>query len=101
MFVLPNIPKIQNLAENIQSKFPNAKLGISGLTCREDVQINPICVEVNEKLKKLCSDKNFAYIDDSSIDKTCLNGSKLHLNGKGSSLLPARFIKIFEATVWS
>ena len=78
--------KIHDLAENIQSKFPNAKLGILGLTCREDVQINPIPVEVSEKLQRLCSANNFAYIDNSAIDKTCLNGRKLHWNGKCSSL---------------
>ena len=39
--------KIEDLAENIQSKFPNAKLGVSGLTYREDVKINHIRVDVN------------------------------------------------------
>ena len=90
------VTKIKDLAENIQSKFPNAKLGISGLTYREDVKINHIRLDVNEKLMKLCSDNNFAYIDNTAIDKTCLNGSKLHLNNKGSTLLAVRFIKFLR-----
>ena len=90
------VTKIKDLAENIQSKFSNAKLGVSGLTYREDVKINHIRVDVNEKLKNLCLDNNFTYIDYSAIDKTCLNGSKLHLNSKGSSLLAARFIKFLR-----
>ena len=90
------VTEIKDLAKNIQSKFPNAKLGISGLTYREDVKINHIRVDVNEKLKKLCLDNNFAYIDNSAIDKTCLNGSKLHLNNKGSTLLAVRFIKFLR-----
>ena len=51
---------------------------------------------MNEELKKLSLKNNFAYVDISTIDKTCLNGSKLHLNGKGSSLLAVRFIKFLR-----
>ena len=89
--------KIKNLAEKVENKFPNAKLGISGLTYREDIVVNSMQVDVNEKLKKLCLDSNFTYIDNSTIDQTCLNGSKLHLNGKGSSLLAVRFIRFLRA----
>ena len=91
------VTKIKNLAEKVENKFPNAKLGISGLTYREDIVVNSMQVDVNEKLKKLCLDSNFTYIDNSTIDQTCLNGSKLHLNGKGSSLLAVRFIKFLRA----
>ena len=88
------ITKVKNLLEKLKKKFPNAEIGVSGLTYREDIDVNSIRVEVNEELKKLSLKNNFAYIDISTIDKTCLNGSKLHLNGKGSSLLAVRFIKL-------
>ena len=81
------VTKIKNLAEKVENKFPNAKLGISGLTYREDIVVNSMQVDVNEKLKKLCLDSNFTYIDNSTIDQTCLNGSKLHV----------RFIKFLRA----
>ena len=60
--------------------------------------MNPIRVEVNEKLKKLSVIHEFSYINNSKIDNTCLNKSKLHLNDKGTSLLAVHFIKICKWT---
>ena len=85
--------KMINLATKVKNKFPNAKVGVSGLTYREDVSVNPIRVEVNEKLKNLSVIHEFSYIDNSKIDNTCWNKSKLHLNDKGTSLLAVHFIK--------
>ena len=45
------------------------------------------CEEIKEAVDDLPTD----------LDQTCLNGSKLHLNGKGSSLLAVRFIKFLRA----
>jgi hypothetical protein len=69
---------------------------VSGLTYREDVSVNPIRVEVNEKLKNLSVIHEFSYIDNSKIDNTCLNKSKLHLNDKGTSFLAVHFIKFIR-----
>ena len=85
--------KIVNLARN---KFPNTKVGVSGLTYREDIAVNPVLLEVNEKLKRLSATHEFSYIDNSKIDNTCLNKSKLHLNEKGTSLLAVHFIKFIR-----
>ena len=63
--------KIINLAMKVRNKFPNAKVGVSGLTYREDVSVNPIRVEVNEKLKNVSVIHEFSYIDNSKIDNSC------------------------------
>ncbi len=41
-------------------------------------------MEVNDQLKRLAHDNNFQFIDNSVIDRTCLNNSNLHLNAKGN-----------------
>ena len=54
------------------------------------------CSEVNEKLKEMSSRNGFHFIDNSHIDGSSLNGSKLHLNAKGSAYLATSFIKILR-----
>ena len=88
--------KIVNLARKVRNKFPNTKVGVSGLTYREDIAVNSVLLEVNEKLKSLSATHKFSYIDNSKIDNTCLNKSKLHLNEKGTSLLAVYFIKFIR-----
>ena len=39
---------------------------------------------------------DFVFIDNSYIDGSCLNGSKLHLNAKGSAYLANNFIKFIR-----
>ena len=53
------------------------------------------------KLKKLAADNDFFFIDNSVIDRSCLNGSMLHLNEKGSSLLAVQFIKFLRSRLVS
>ena len=50
--------------------------------------------EVNIVLKKLCKEKNLYYIKhDKKITVKHLNGSKLHLNKKGTSILSNTFVE--------
>ena len=53
----------------------------------EDVDFNEKINEINEKLNKLCKSKGMFFVDNSNIDGTCLNKSKLHLNRKGTGAL--------------
>ena len=39
--------------------------------------------DMNRRSKTLCVEDKFSIIDNSSIDKPCLNHSRLHLNRKG------------------
>ena len=54
--------KIVNLARKVRNKFPNTEVGVSGLTYREDIAVNSVLLEVNEKLKKLLATHEFSYI---------------------------------------
>lgn len=89
--------KVKNLAVKVKAKYPNSKIGVSGLIYREDISVDQRRTEVNEKLKQLSVDYDFCYIDNTVIDSTCLNGSKLHLNNKGTSLLATQFIKFLRS----
>ena len=43
-----------------------------------------------------CMQLDVSFIDNTTIDDTCLNGSKLHLNAKGSAILAVHFIKFLK-----
>ena len=63
---------------------------------REDIDVTSKIKELNELLKDLCLKEGYTYIENVNIDATCLNGSKLHLNSKGSALLAVHFIKFLR-----
>lgn len=90
------VSKTENLALKIRNKFQTSKIGISSLTHREDISVSTKLSEVNEKLKEMSSRNGFHFIDNSHIDGSCLNGSKLHLNAKGSAYLATSFIKFLR-----
>ena len=85
---------IKSLVLKMKSKFPNSSIGLSGIAYREDTN-----VEVNERVKLIAENDNIiiTYIDNSVIDTSALNGSRLHLNAKGSSLLAMHFIKFLRS----
>ena len=91
------VSKINDLVECVKSKFQNSKVAISGITHREDVDVSLKLLEVNKRLKQIADSKGYVFIDNSIIDNSSLNESKLHLNVKGSALLAARFIKFLRA----
>jgi hypothetical protein len=89
---------IQLLSSRIKSTFKEARIAISSLIKREDIDVTLKTQETNELLKDLCSKEGYTYIENGNIDATCLNGSKLHLNAKGSALLAVHFIKFIRGT---
>ena len=90
------VRKTENLALKIRNKFQTSKIGISSLTHREGISVSTKLSEVNEKLKEVSSRNGFHFIDNSLIDGSCLNSSKLRLNSKGSAYLATSFIKFLR-----
>ena len=88
--------KIKKLAAKVKSQFPYSKIGLSGLTARRDVAMSEKIDEVNKELQHICMQLDVSFIDNTTIDDTCLNGSKLHLNAKGSAILAVHFIKFLK-----
>ena len=74
----------------------NIKIALSSIIHRSDHDFEDKINETNRKLESyLCKGKGMIFINNSNIDSTCLNRSKLHLNKSGTSLL----IKIFSKAV--
>ena len=86
------IKNIKGLCSSIKEKFPKAKLGVSSIILRKDIEVSSKMYQVNEDLKRLCNESGFSFIDNSIIDESGLNNSNLHLSAKGSALLATRFI---------
>ena len=61
------------------------------------ISVNSKCIKVNEMVQLMAKDKNIVCIDNSVIDASALNDSKLHLNAKGSSPLAVQFIKFLRS----
>lgn len=87
---------IQHLSNTIKSKFKDARIAISSIINRKDVDLESKIEETNKLLKELCLKQGYTFIDNDNLDATCLNGSKLHLNAKGSALLAVHFIKFLR-----
>ncbi|CAB3987373.1 Hypothetical predicted protein [Paramuricea clavata] len=88
--------KIEKLAKKTKTQFPYSKIGLSGLTMRHDIAMLEKIQEVNKKIGHICKKLEISFIDNSTIDDTCLNGSKLHLNAKGSAILVVHFINFLK-----
>ena len=84
--------KIVNLAGKLKEKFPNSKIGLSSIIQRQDIQVATKIDEANKILKQKCMDIGMSFIDNYTLDSTCLNGSNIHLNAKGSAILATKFI---------
>ena len=87
---------IKNLCTAIQNKFPDAKIGVSGLVNRKDIDVPAKISETNDLLKDMCKQRGHTFINNSNLDGSCLNGSNLHLNPKGSTSLAVNFIRFLR-----
>ena len=73
----------------VDMKTENNELMISGIiTRRDNIELDKKGMEVNERLKSLCSVYNFNFINNSCLSKERhLNNGGLHLNIKGTYAL--------------
>ncbi|CAB3989125.1 Hypothetical predicted protein, partial [Paramuricea clavata] len=71
------INDIEELIVGVKEKFPNSKIGVSGITTRQDIDSTSKVNEVNEKIKAISLKHSVKFIDNSSLDETSLNSSKL------------------------
>ena len=76
--------------------FPNAQIGVSNITERNDILVRDKIRDVNSAIKEMCVTNNYSFIHHDNIDESCLNNSKLHLNTKGSALLAVDFINFLR-----
>ena len=72
---------VRNLGRNEE-----IQIGFSSIISRQDRKLEKEIDETNTKLRKYCGGKEFIFVDNSNINESYLINSKLHVNGKGSSM---------------
>ena len=71
----------------------NIKIALSSIVHGSDHDFEDKMSETDRNLENLCKGRGMIFINNSKIDSTCLNRSKLHLNKSGTSLLIKNFSK--------
>ena len=90
--------KIVILAKNVKSQNSSIKIAVSSIIHRsDDLSLNVKICQINENLKKLCSDNHLEFICNDNIKNDCLNVGGLYLNIKGTINLAANFRKFIKS----
>ena len=86
--------KYSALISEIKALNANCRVYISSLTTRSDIADGHTKIAaVNTVLKDLSTSQKCSFVNNKNIDSSCLNGSNLHLNQKGTAFLAMNFIK--------
>ena len=87
---------MEKLIEEVKACAEN--VAVSSIIRRYDGKINnDKIINYNNLLQNLCQKHNISYIDNSCIDKHFLNGSYLHLNSSGDSLLGSTYCNYLQS----
>ena len=88
---------IIDLASTLKSD--SCSIAISSITVRNDKHRNKVA-QVNRSLKRLYQEKNFELINhENTSTERHLNGSKLHLNKRGTAILSNNFTEPISNSV--
>ena len=88
---------IIDLATTLKSDSCSAT--ISSITVRNDKHRNKVA-QVNRSLKRLCQENNFELINhENTVTERHLNGSKLHLNKRGKTILSNNFTEAISNSI--
>ena len=89
---------IINFASLIKSN--SCSVAMSNITVRNDSYRKKV-VQVNRHLKTLCTERNFELISyENIITEKHLNGSKLHLNKRGTVILSNTFTEAISNYIY-
>ena len=89
---MSSVRKVVAAVKEIDAK-GKIKLGFSGIVARGDINNEEDIVSTSNRCEKYCKGNEFFFINNSNIDETCLNKSKLDLNGNGTYYLANNFRK--------
>ena len=83
----------ENEKDNIQIRFSS--------TCyTADWDLEKEMNDPNGRLNNYCSGNGFIFVDNSTINESCLNKSKLYLNKKGTSILANNIKSSLKDVCW-
>ena len=87
---LQKVTKVITTIKEIDVK-NEIQIAFSSVVHRDDQDFEEEIKEINRKLQNLCKGKEIKFINNTNIDGSCLNRSKLHLNKSGTALLVKAF----------
>lgn len=84
--------KLANLIQNIKKDHTSVRIAVSSLTTRkDDPALTSKISSVNNSLEQYCKSNDIDFINNKSVDSTCINRGGLHLNRQGTVNLAANF----------
>ena len=88
------LQKVRKVITTIKEIDVNNKnqIAFSSIIHRDDQDFEEEIKEINRKLENLCKGKGIKFINNTNIDGSRLNRTKLHLNKSGTALL----VKIYH-----
>ena len=89
------VKKLVKIIKEIDSE-KETEIIFSGLIQREDHNFCDQTEEINAKLKRYCEPKGFRFVENSNIDGSFLNRSKLLLNKKSAALLSRNIANVLK-----
>ena len=89
---MSKVRKIVSAIQEVDST-RNIQLGFSSIVQRADKDYSKEIKDINTRLKSYCLGKGLIFVDNSNIDESCLNNSKLHLSKKGTQLLSQNILR--------
>ena len=92
---MSKVKKIVSSVQEVDST-RNIQLGFSSIVQRADKDYSKEIKDINTRLKSYCLGKGLIFVDNSNIDESCLNNSKLHLGKKGTQLLSQNILRSLE-----
>ena len=89
------LSKVRKIVSAIQEEDStrNIELGFSSIVQRADKDYSKEIEDINTSLKSYCLGKGLIFVDNSNIDESCINNSKLHLSKKGMQLLSQNLLR--------
>ena len=92
------ISKVRKIVSAIQEvdSTRNIQLGFSSIVQRADKDYSKEIKNINTRLKSYCLGKGLIFDDNSNIDESCPNNSKLHLSKEDTQLLSQNILRSLE-----
>ena len=78
---------VKKVVKKVKQTSPNTKVVFSSLIAGKDKKdLDKKVLDVNNRLKKYCTQTNLNYIENENINEKHLGSKKLHLNKKGNTV---------------
>ena len=90
--------KLAEVGKTIQRSTEAPRIIISGIISRQDTRVGSKIADTNCEIKSMCVKMKWKFVNNDRLNESCLNGSKLHLNSKGSAYLTTNFLKALNTS---